>query len=139
VSRKRSVALVIRADADAARVLLVQRPADDPDLPNVWGLPAASLRAGESWEEAALRAGRDKLGVGLALGGIVRSGSTERSTYRLDMRLYSAAIVDGTPAVPQAVADVTQYPAWRWGTADDLRPAARGGSLCSRLFLEADG
>ena len=52
---KRSVALVIRRAPDDPRVLLVQRPPDDEDLPDTWGLPAGSLRPGESWTEAVAR------------------------------------------------------------------------------------
>ena len=57
---KRSVSLVIEGPAG---VLLVLRPDDDDSLPGLWGLPAASLRAGESEQEALARAGREKLGV----------------------------------------------------------------------------
>ena len=46
-------------------LLLVRRPDDDENLPGVWGLPAVSLAAGESEEDAVRRAGRDKLGVEL--------------------------------------------------------------------------
>ena len=42
---KRSVSLVIEGPAG---VLLVRRPDDDDSLPGLWGLPAASLREGES-------------------------------------------------------------------------------------------
>jgi 8-oxo-dGTP diphosphatase len=135
---KRSVALAIRDPARPGRVLIVQRPADDEDLPHVWGLPAASLTDGESWEDAALRAGAQKLGVALELEGVLGTGSRQREAYRLDMRLYAAAIRSGVPAVPQPDASVTQYQAWRWGTKEDLQPAADRGSLCSRLFLAAE-
>jgi 8-oxo-dGTP diphosphatase len=137
VTIKRSVALAIRDPASPHRVLLVQRPDDDDDLPGAWGLPAASLLDGESWEEAVKRAGRDKLGVRLDPGSVLGSGSTGRADYRLDMRLYSARLLEGKPEVPQPATGVTQYQAWRWGAADELRPAARRGSLCCRLFLEA--
>ena len=42
---KRSISLVIESPAG---ILLVLRPDDDESLPGVWGLPAASLREGES-------------------------------------------------------------------------------------------
>lgn len=117
-------------------VLLVQRPADDEDLPNAWGLPAASLQADESWEDAAVRAARDKLGVDVEVSRELQAGALQRRNYRLEMKLYEAAIVAGTPAVPQPRADVTQYQDWKWGTAEALQPAADAGSLCCRLFLE---
>ena len=50
---------------------------------------------------------------------------------------YEAAIVDGTPFVPQADASVTQYVQWRYA-ADPavLAEAAARGSLCAQIFLE---
>lgn len=136
--KKRSVSLAIHRPR-TAEVLLVQRPEDDEDLPLVWGLPAASLGPGESWEEAARRAAADKLGVAVEPEAVLREGVLDRSSYRLEMRLYGARILAGEPAVPQDVAGVTQYRAWRWGRAPDLEPAADRGSLCSRLYLGWSG
>ncbi|HEX9107901.1 MAG TPA: NUDIX domain-containing protein [Longimicrobiales bacterium] len=132
---KRSVSFAIFHPADASRVLVVQRPHDDEDLPDAWGLPAGSLRGDESWVDAVRRAGREKLGVELEVTGELNRGTLERAHYTLEMRLLEARIVSGTPVVPQPVAGVTQYQAWRWATSDVLEPAAAAGSLCSRLFL----
>ncbi len=77
---KRSIAAVIFSDKDEAepRILAVLRPADDEALPNVWGLPAASLREGESWEIALRRLGEGKLGVKLESVAVLARGSLER-------------------------------------------------------------
>jgi ADP-ribose pyrophosphatase YjhB (NUDIX family) len=108
----------------------VRRPDDDEDLPGVWGLPAASLRAGESERDALLRAGRDKLGVEVEpLELVGEEGS---------LRDWRARIVEGEPRVPQA-ADGTQYVELRWGEPADLVPAARAGSLCARALLRYVG
>lgn len=131
---KRSVSVAIHDGV--GRVLLVQRPPDDEDLPLAWGLPAASLRAGESWESAVERAAREKLGIEVDLGGRLAEGHLDRPGYRLEMRLYGASIARGRPAVPQTTPGVTQYVAWRWGPPAELAPAAGAGSLCSRLYLE---
>lgn len=133
---KRSISLGIHDPAQPGRVLLVQRPADDEDLPLVWGLPAASLLPHETWEDAARRAGRDKLGVTLKIGDVLQTGSLQRSAYRLEMRLYEARIAHGVPVVPQDVGGVTQYADWRWDSPAALEDAASRGSLCSRLYLE---
>lgn len=130
---KRSVSLGIHDGG--GRVLLVQRPPDDEDLPLAWGLPAASLAAGESWEDAVRRAARDKLGVPVEPVRVLAEGSLDRDHYRLEMRLYEARLLEGDPAVPQNAEGVTQYVDWRWGSAPDLVPAADAGSLCSRLYL----
>lgn len=136
---KQSVSVVIRSSADPTQVLTVLRPANDEDLPNVWGLPAASLRPGESWEAAVRRVGLEKLGVQLAVGAELQRGSAERRNYRLEMRLYEAAIEKGNPFVPQPDLEHTQYAKWKWGSAEDLEPAAERGSLCCRLYLQIPG
>ena len=135
---KRSVALVVvRAGVDrgALQLLLVRRPPDDEDLPDVWGLPAGSLRAGEGWKEAVRRAGREKLGVELHVGPLLQEGEGERDGYLLHMRLYRADIVAGEPSVPQAAEGVTQYTDWEWAKPGRLEAGASQGSLCSRLCL----
>ena len=136
---KRSVSLAIRDPARPGLVLQVRRPPDDDGLPDAWGLPAASLSPGESWEEAALRAGREKLALTLEVGPVLREGSVARADASLTMKLFEARILAGTPDVGVAPAGVTRYTAWRWDTAAALRPAARRGSLCCRLYLEVEG
>ncbi len=132
---KESVAVVIRNSNKPDVVLTVLRPSDDEELPNTWGLPAGSLKPGESWEAAVQRVGRDKLGVQLMPGAELERGELERPDYLLRMRLYEAEIEKGQPMVPQAGEGVTQYTSWKWGSAKDLEPAAQRGSLCSQLYL----
>jgi len=111
-------------------LLLVRRPDDDESLPGAWGLPAASLAPGESEEDAVRRAGREKLGVELEpLEPVGRDGGMT------DWRVQVSA---GEPTVPQPGPN-TQYTGLRWGTAADLVPAARAGSLCCRALLRARG
>jgi ADP-ribose pyrophosphatase YjhB (NUDIX family) len=136
---KQSVAVVIRNPEKPDMVLTVLRPANDEDLPNVWGLPAASLRPGEEWEAAVQRVGLEKLGVQLKVGPELERGTQERRDYRLDMRLYEATISKGKPFVPQPDNAFTQYAKWKWGLAEDLQPAAQRGSLCCRLYLRTMG
>jgi ADP-ribose pyrophosphatase YjhB (NUDIX family) len=123
----RSVSLVIEGPAG---LLLVRRPDDDESLPGVWGLPAASLREGESERDALLRAGREKLGVEVE--------PLELAAEEGPMRDWRARIVSGEPAVPQA-AGGTQYVGLRWGQPSELAPAARAGSLCARALLRVVG
>ena len=132
-SVKRSVSVAIR---NGKQILIVQRPADDEDLPNTWGLPAASLGDDESWEDAVRRAGREKLGLILAQLRELNHGSLDRQAYTLEMKLFEACIEAGTPDVHQNSTGVTQYQNWKWGSEEDLQPAAAAGSLCSRLFLD---
>lgn len=128
---KRSISLVIEGPAG---VLLVRRPDDDDSLPGVWGLPATSLREGESEHDALVRAGREKLGVEVE----PLRPVGEDTTDLLSMRDWEARIVEGTPEVPQP-GDGTQYVSLRWGNTAELGPAARAGSLCARVLLRAVG
>jgi uncharacterized protein len=134
---KRSVAVVVRGP-EAGTFLVVKRPDDPGDpLSGVWGLPAVTLADGEDERAAAVRAGRDKLGVELAPGGRLGEASADRGDYLLVLADYEATIVDGALSVPQADASVTQYVEWRYA-ADPavLAEAAARGSLCAQIFLE---
>ena len=111
-------------------LLLVRRPDDDEDLPGAWGLPAATLADGESEEDAVRRAGRDKLGVEVRP---LRAVGVEGF-----MTGWEAELVSGEPAVPQP-GPHTQYAELRWGDPSELVPAARRGSLCSRVLLRTRG
>jgi 8-oxo-dGTP diphosphatase len=124
---KRSVSLVIEGPEG---VLLVRRPDDDESLPGVWGLPAASLRERESERDAVVRAGRDKLGVEVEP---LRPIGADAG-----MCDWAVRITVGEPSVPQP-AGGTQYVDWRWGSAEELAPAARAGSHCARALLRALG
>ena len=132
---KRSVALVIEKPEG---LLLVRRPDDDESLPGEWGLPAATLRAGEAEEDAVRRAARDKLGVEVRPLHTLGEAEAERSGYRIVMRDWAVEITSGVPSVPQPGAG-TQYEHWRWGAPAELVPAARHGSLCARVLLRERG
>jgi ADP-ribose pyrophosphatase YjhB (NUDIX family) len=132
---KHSISLVIEGPAG---VLLVRRPEHDDSLPGVWGLPATTLRAGESERDAVVRAGREKLGVAVEPLAPIGADEEERPEHRIAMRDWAARIVAGQPAVPQA-AGGTQYVDWRWGDPAELAPAARAGSLCARVLLRSVG
>ncbi len=135
---KHSVALAIHRTGKPREVLAVQRP-DEPgeELPGVWGLPAATQRPGETLEDAARRAARDKLGLELRKLHPLGRGTQIRTAYTLDMVLFEAE----TAAEPQLRASsegqpgTTYYTAWQWAPGETLREAAELGSLCSQLYL----
>jgi len=135
---KKAVALVIHNEA-RDHVLSVLRPSDDEHLPNLWGLPAGTLGKGESFEEAVIRSGKEKLGVELKVVGLVGEGELERENYILRMKEFEARVLEGEPVVPQALGGVTQYRKWSWSVGDELVEAARAGSLCSRIYLRSIG
>ena len=145
---KRSVSVAIRcAQPDGSeRVVAVLRP-DSPDdlLGGLWGLPAASARDGESEDETVARVLRGKLGLQVPAGGLERinEGRRDDGADPQSMTVY-ALDWDGSSALPVALparaADseetVTLYEDWRWAAPEELREAARRGSLCTQLYLE---
>ena len=76
------------------------------------------------------RAGREKLGVEVRT---VEPVGTDGP-----MTDFRAEIVTGEPAVQRGGPN-TQYAEVKWGALADLVPAAREGSLCSRVLLRARG
>ena len=136
---KESVAVVVR---NRAGEFLVTRRPDDPadELAGVWGLPAVTRRSGEAERPAAERIGPLKLGVTLSIGARLGERDDDRGQYLLRLADYEASIVRGTPTVPQSDDSVTQYVACEF-TSDPavLVAAARRGSACARIFLEAIG
>lgn len=131
---RQAVAIVIH-HPDHKRILIVQRPANDENLPNVWGLPATSLKKGESFKKAVLRLGREKLGVELKIIKLINEGQLEGKEYILFMKEYEVEIIKGKPKVPQKINGITQYQKWVWALSDKLKEAAQKGSLCSQLYL----
>jgi 8-oxo-dGTP diphosphatase len=136
---RESVAVVIR---NRAGELLVTRRPDDPadELAGLWGLPTATRGPGETERAAAERVGPLKLGVTLSVGARLGERADDRGEYVLRLADYEASIAQGTPSVPQPDGSVTQYVACEF-TADPavLVAAARRGSLCARIFLDAIG
>lgn len=135
-SVKHSVAVVIEdPQRDDGLILAVKRPSDDPELPGIWGLPATTLRTGESWEDAVRRVGSDKLGVDLEPSGELHEGTQERPGYLLHMKLFGGRIERGRPRVRRSGGHATQYTDWKWAQPDELEEGALQGSLCCKLML----
>ena len=133
--RKRSVALAAWGEEG---LLLVLRPQDDPEFPGAWGLPAVSLQGEETLEEAALRVAREKLGAEVAEAGPIAFGVEERPGYTLELWVYEGKLL-GRPRLPEPKPGKPYYAAFRFGRPEELKAAARQGSLCSRLFLAVKG
>ena len=144
---KRSVSVAIRSvDVEGVeRVVAVLRPkaADDP-LGGLWGLPAATIRENETAESAVARVLRDKMGLESSTARFERINEGRRDAedgQLQSMTVYGMAWDEKTPlpvSLPAASPDasVTLYEDWRWAAPEELREAARRGSLCTRLYLE---
>jgi 8-oxo-dGTP diphosphatase len=137
-----AVAVAIFQGDDRRRVLLVRRP-DDPaeEHPGLWGLPAVTLRPGETPQEGVQRAGQQKLGLALRPRLLLAHGQQLRPGGVLQMLLFEAEALSWPPRLqPQAREEgVTYYSDWTWGEPELVVPAAVMGSLCSRLLLDALG
>ncbi|MCH8900969.1 MAG: NUDIX hydrolase [Chloroflexi bacterium] len=131
---RRAVAAAVRRDDGL--VLAVLRP-DDPgeELPGVWGLPAVTLRDGESPEDGVRRLGREKLGVELTPLRSTAEGEQRREGYTLRMMVYEASMAGAPSLPPRSASGGTRYVAIDWLPAASFREAAEAGSLCCRLFL----
>ncbi len=137
-----AVSVAIFHGDDRRQVLLVRRP-DDPteEHPGLWGLPAVTLRPGETPEDGVRRVGRQKLGLELRPGPVLAYGQQLRPNGVLAMLLMEAEALSWPPRLEPEEREegVTYYTAWTWGDPQLLVPAAVMGSLCSRLLLDALG
>jgi ADP-ribose pyrophosphatase YjhB (NUDIX family) len=122
---KHSVAVAI---FNGDQVLSVRRPEDDDELPGIWGLPAGTLRAGETTEDLIKRIGSEKLSVKLTPIRRINAGRQMRQHYLLEMELWEASM-EGTPS----------HSEWRWVPINSLQPGADAGSLCCELALKSEG
>ena len=131
---RHAVAAAVRRDDGL--ILAVQRP-DEPgeELPGVWGLPAVTLRDGESPEDGVRRLGREKLGVELSPQRLTAEGEQRREGYTLRMMVYEASMAGAPSLPPRSASGGTRYVAIDWLPAASFREAAEAGSLCCRLFL----
>lgn len=84
-----------------------------------------------------MQAGREKLGVESKIIKPIRKGKIEREKHLLHMKVFEVEIINETPKVPQPVEGITQYQDLKWATLDELRDAARKGSLCCRVLLSS--
>ena len=100
------------------------------------GLPAGTLKDGESHLECVLRSGREKLGVELEVVNKIGEGELERETHLLHLINFEARIIGGIPTVHQNVKNITQYIDLIWSSPSILMESARKGSLCSRIYLD---
>lgn len=137
---KFSVAVVLVNPNNEKEVLVVQRPPDDDYIPNIWGLPAATLRGNELPEEIAMRVGKEKLGTEIKPESMLGIKRFDRGEYELILMDIKAKLVGPEPDVKSANTESTVYVDQKW-TSDFsiLIPGAKQGSLCDRIFLESMG
>ena len=95
-------------------------------------------------DEAAARVLKDKLRLQIPAGGLERinTGRRDDGASSQSMTVYALDWDEDSPlpiSLPARSVDsdaVTLYEDWRWAAPEELREAARRGSLCTRLYLE---
>lgn len=137
---KFAVAVALTNPDNNEEILVVERPPNDDSLPNIWGLPAASLKTNELPEEIVKRVGRAKLGTEILPESMIGIKRFDRGEYEIILMDIRAKLIGPQPDVKRANADSTIYVNQKW-TSDFsiLIPGAKQGSLCDRIFLESQG
>jgi len=134
-----AVSVVIYEDTSRRRVLAVRRPKESGEsFGGMWGLPAATVGAGETVKEAVRRLGSQKLGMTIEIAGEIGRGEQERPDGALAMVLYEVWAPEREPtlAVGGDAEGVTFYREWKWAEAEVFAPTAAAGSLCCQLYLD---
>lgn len=125
--------VILRDPNTAEELLVVRRSPNDRYFPNMWGLPAGTLRKHEGYEEAIQRTAKLSLNVEVEVLGERAAGSSDRGTHVVEMRLYEARIVAGIPTIRDVNLGGYGYTEVRWGIPDILQSTRERGSLCCRL------
>lgn len=133
-----AVAVVLINPKNEKEILAVKRPPGDVSLPNVWGLPAVTVKEGELPETAVRRVGQEKLATKIEPVAFIGIKRSDRGGYELILMDVAARLNGREPSVVAAETASTKYVDQRW--TDDysiFKEAAAKGSLCTQIFLES--
>ena len=134
---KQSASIVITGDKN--EFLIVKRSMGD-SFSGHWGFPAASVRGDETLEEVALRAARDKLGVEIEITKVIGERTENKGEYNEHQTEFEARILSGEISLKERDSSVSKYDEFKYtSNPKELLPAAKDGSICSRIFLESHG
>jgi ADP-ribose pyrophosphatase YjhB (NUDIX family) len=128
--------VIFRAPQESSEILVVKRSPNDRYFPSMWGIPAGTLRKHEGYEEAIRRTASHRLGIEVEVLGERGVGSSDRGTHAVEMRLFEARIVTGSPQVREVDPNGHGYVEVRWAEPDILKPTRERGSLCCQLVAE---
>jgi ADP-ribose pyrophosphatase YjhB (NUDIX family) len=128
--------VIFRDPGTLSELLVVRRSPNDRYFPNMWGIPAGTLRNGEGCEEAIQRTAKHRLGIEVEVLGERAAGSSDRGTHVVEMRLFEARIVTGDPHIRDPNLEGHGYTEVQWGKPDILQATRERGSLCCRLVEE---
>lgn len=135
-----AVAAIISNPNSLKEILAVKRPPDDESLPDVWGLPAVTVKEGELPEDAIRRLGVEKLSTKIEPISYVGIKRADRGSYELILMDIAAELKGQEPSVKEATTTGTKYVDQKWTNDYAIfEEAAKKGSLCSRILLESKG
>ena len=135
-----AIAAIMSNPKNDSQVLAVKRPATDDALPGVWGLPAVVVKDGELPEAAIRRIGMEKLSTNIKPVSQVGIKHLDRGEYDLILMDIKATVTGEEPDVLAAPTKDIKYIDQQW--TSDLTlfiPAAKNGSVCTRILLESQG
>ena len=137
---KTAIAVFLRNPNNKSQFLIVKRPPDDESLPNVYDLPAGSIKDGELPEQVVYRVGVEKLSTEIKPTKFIGAKFIDRDSYVLILMDIEAELVGREPNVTVADTANTKYVDQLW-TNDYTRliEAAGKGSLCSQIILDREG
>lgn len=136
---KTAVAVFLLKPDDSSKFLIVKRPNDDDSLPNVYGLPAGSIKEGELPEQVVKRIGIEKLNTEIEATKFIGSKYIDRGAYVLILMDIEAKLIGKEPDVLSAVTENTKYVDQIWTNDFKLLvEAASKGSLCSQIILDRE-
>lgn len=119
--------------------LIVKRPADDDRLPNVWGLPAVTVKDSELPEGVVRRIGREKLNTDVEPTEFLGIKRADRGDYDLILMDVKARLTGKEPSVQKAQTINTKYVDQKWTNDMSLLiEAASKGALCSQIVLDVN-
>lgn len=135
-----AIAAIVINPVDANKFLIVKRPSNAKSLPDVWGLPAITVRSGERPEAAVARLAEEKLDTQVKLIGCLGIDSRDKGEHELTLMDVVVKLVGKEPSVSKALTKQTKYVQQQW--TDDLsmlQEAASKGSVCSKILLQSQG
>lgn len=139
-ARQFAIAVVLINPADESEFLAVKRPPNAKTLPNVWGLPAVTVKSNESPEAATARLAKEKLNTQVEFLGCLGFDSMDRGEYELTLMDVVARLVGKQPSVWAATTKDTKYVQQQWtNELTILKEAAIRGSVCSQVLLKSQG
>lgn len=100
--------LIRREPSTSSEILVVQRSANDRYFPNLWGIPAGTLRRNEGYEEAIRRTAKHRFGIEVEVLGERGSGISDRESGHLTAGVQAMIEVELLSHVDSR-ADVPSY------------------------------